>query len=171
MGRRLSLFEPLLRLDSQEFVHADLDLVTWAEAVGTQVVLVMTGHLVVVLATTSVATPTHLLHEIEASARRSRTHGIDLHGVRVDGWGSRGGGHVCFHTMPTLFLLALAQALKEGRIGGAALDVFGTEPLPASPHFEGCPNLILTPHVAGVTAEANERVSFLIADKVLEALA
>ncbi|MCC7041674.1 MAG: hydroxyacid dehydrogenase [Burkholderiales bacterium] len=67
--------------------------------------------------------------------------------------------------------VALAQALKEGRIGGAALDVFGTEPLPASPHFEGCPNLILTPHVAGVTAEANERVSFLIADKVLEALA
>jgi (S)-sulfolactate dehydrogenase len=67
--------------------------------------------------------------------------------------------------------IALARALKEGRLGGAAIDVFGAEPLPASPHFEGCPNLILTPHVAGVTAEANERVSFLIADKVLEALA
>ena len=67
--------------------------------------------------------------------------------------------------------VALARALKEGRLGGAAIDVFGAEPLPASPHFEGCPNLILTPHVAGVTAEANERVSFLIADKVLEALA
>lgn len=67
--------------------------------------------------------------------------------------------------------VALARALKEGRLGGAAIDVFGAEPLPASPHFEGCPNLILTPHVAGVTAEANERVSFLIANKVLEALA
>ena len=66
---------------------------------------------------------------------------------------------------------ALAAALRAGALGGAAIDVFGTEPLPASPHFEGCPNLILTPHVAGVTAEANERVSFLIADKVLEALA
>ena len=56
-------------------------------------------------------------------------------------------------------------------VGGAAIDVFEREPLPASPHFEGCPNLLLTPHVAGVTVEANERVSFLIADKVLEALA
>jgi len=66
--------------------------------------------------------------------------------------------------------LALAAALKEGRLGGAALDVFEQEPLPASAHFDGCPNLILTPHVAGVTAEANERVSLLIAHKVLEAL-
>ena len=66
---------------------------------------------------------------------------------------------------------ALAAALRSGALGGAAIDVFGTEPLPTSPHFHGCPNLILTPHIAGVTAEANERVSFLIADKVLEALA
>ena len=66
---------------------------------------------------------------------------------------------------------ALAAALRSGKLGGAAIDVFEREPLPPSPHFEGCPNLILTPHVAGVTAEANERVSFLIADKVLEALA
>ncbi len=66
---------------------------------------------------------------------------------------------------------ALAAALKSGHLGGAAIDVFATEPLPASPHFDGCPNLILTPHIAGVTAEANERVSFLIAEKVLEALA
>lgn len=66
--------------------------------------------------------------------------------------------------------LALAGALREGRLGGAALDVFETEPLPAAPHFEGCPNLILTPHVAGVTADSNERVSFLIADKLVEVL-
>ena len=67
--------------------------------------------------------------------------------------------------------VALAAALRSGHLGGAALDVFDVEPLPASPHFEACPNLLLSPHVAGVTAEANERVSFLIADKVLEALA
>jgi (S)-sulfolactate dehydrogenase len=66
---------------------------------------------------------------------------------------------------------ALAAALKSGHLGGAAIDVFGVEPLPASPHFDGCPNLILTPHVAGLTAEANERVSFLIADRLLEVLA
>ncbi len=67
--------------------------------------------------------------------------------------------------------VALAAALKSGHLGGAAIDVFGTEPLPAAPHFEGCPNLLLTPHIAGVSAEANERVSFLIADKVMQALA
>jgi (S)-sulfolactate dehydrogenase len=65
---------------------------------------------------------------------------------------------------------ALAAALRSGALGGAALDVFDVEPLPASPHFEGCPNLLLTPHIAGVTSESNERVSSLIAHKVLEAL-
>jgi (S)-sulfolactate dehydrogenase len=67
--------------------------------------------------------------------------------------------------------VALASALKSGALGGAAIDVFGTEPLPASEHFKDCPNLLLTPHIAGVSAESNERVSFLIAEKVLEALA
>jgi len=66
--------------------------------------------------------------------------------------------------------VALGMALKAGQLGGAAIDVFGTEPLPLAAHFQDCPNLILTPHVAGVTAESNERVSFLIAEKVLEAL-
>jgi (S)-sulfolactate dehydrogenase len=65
---------------------------------------------------------------------------------------------------------ALAGALQLGHLGGAALDVFDPEPLPATPHFEGCPNLLLTPHIAGVTAESNERVSFMIADEVLKAL-
>ncbi|MGJ7605254.1 hydroxyacid dehydrogenase [Variovorax sp. LT1R20] len=64
----------------------------------------------------------------------------------------------------------VALALREGRLGGAALDVFDAEPLAASAHFEGCPNLLLTPHIAGVTGESNERVSSLIAQKVLEAL-
>jgi (S)-sulfolactate dehydrogenase len=67
--------------------------------------------------------------------------------------------------------VALAAALRSGHLGGAAIDVFGQEPLAAAPHFDGCPNLILTPHVAGVTAESNQRVSFLIADKLLEAFA
>jgi (S)-sulfolactate dehydrogenase len=66
---------------------------------------------------------------------------------------------------------ALAAALKSGHLGGAALDVFAGEPLPATAHFQDCPNLLLTPHIAGLTAESNERVSFLVADKLLEALA
>ena len=67
--------------------------------------------------------------------------------------------------------VAVAEALRQGRLGGAALDVFDAEPLKQAPHFEGCPNLVLTPHIAGVTTESNERVSSLIADKVLQALA
>ena len=67
--------------------------------------------------------------------------------------------------------LALAAALKSGQLGGAAIDVFGQEPLAAAPHFIDCPNLLLTSHIAGLSVESNERVSFLIADKVLEALA
>lgn len=66
--------------------------------------------------------------------------------------------------------LAVAAALRSGQLGGAALDVFAEEPLPPAPHFDGCPNLILTPHIAGVTLESNERVSSLVASKVLEAL-
>ncbi len=67
---------------------------------------------------------------------------------------------------------ALVAALRSGHLGGAALDVFAEEPVRATGHaFAGCPNLLLTPHVAGVTDEANSRVSALIADKVLEALA
>ena len=66
---------------------------------------------------------------------------------------------------------ALAAALREGRLGGAALDVFEQEPLGASNAFADCPRLILTPHIAGLTEESNTRVSDLIADRVLEALA
>jgi (S)-sulfolactate dehydrogenase len=66
---------------------------------------------------------------------------------------------------------ALAAALKSGHLGGAAIDVFATEPLPASDVFAGCPNLILTPHIAGVSLEANVRVSSMIADAVIRALA
>ncbi len=67
--------------------------------------------------------------------------------------------------------VALAAALRSGALGGAAIDVFASEPLSAADHFKDCPNLLLTPHIAGVSAESNERVSFLIADKVIEALA
>jgi (S)-sulfolactate dehydrogenase len=64
---------------------------------------------------------------------------------------------------------ALAAALKEGRLAGAALDVFATEPLTAEAGetFKGIANLVLTPHIAGVTEESNIRVSQMIAKKVL----
>jgi (S)-sulfolactate dehydrogenase len=65
---------------------------------------------------------------------------------------------------------ALAAMLREGRLGGAALDVFDQEPLPAGSPLAGAPRLLLTPHIAGVTVESNERVSALIAERVEEAL-
>lgn len=67
--------------------------------------------------------------------------------------------------------VALAQALQSAHLGGAALDVFEQEPLPNSAHFVNCPNLILTPHIAGLTREANQRVSLMVAQKVLHRLA
>lgn len=67
--------------------------------------------------------------------------------------------------------LALAQALRRGHLAGAAIDVFETEPQPAAAHWQNCPRLLLTPHIAGVTAESNQRVSSLIAERLLQALA
>jgi (S)-sulfolactate dehydrogenase len=66
---------------------------------------------------------------------------------------------------------ALAAALQAGALGGAALDVFDREPLPAGSPLAGCPNLLLTPHIAGVSREANTRVSTMIADRVAAHLA
>jgi (S)-sulfolactate dehydrogenase len=67
--------------------------------------------------------------------------------------------------------VAVAAALRGGQLGGAAIDVFADEPLKPSGHFEGCPNLLLTPHIAGLTAESNLRVSELIAERLFEVLA
>jgi (S)-sulfolactate dehydrogenase len=67
---------------------------------------------------------------------------------------------------------ALAEALHAGRLGGAALDVFETEPLTAeaAAKFKGLDELILTPHIAGVTEDSNVRVSAMIAGLVRDHL-
>jgi (S)-sulfolactate dehydrogenase len=64
----------------------------------------------------------------------------------------------------------LAQALYSGKLAGAALDVFDHEPLAAGSPLATAPNLILTPHIGGVTRESNIRVSTLIAAKVADFL-
>jgi (S)-sulfolactate dehydrogenase len=65
---------------------------------------------------------------------------------------------------------ALCRALKSGALRGAALDVFSQEPLPGGAFPAELPQLLLTPHVAGLTEEANQRVSNLIAERVEQAL-
>ena len=61
---------------------------------------------------------------------------------------------------------ALAEALRAGRLAGAAIDVFEKEPLPSGSALAQAPNLLLTPHIAGVTFESNQRVSSLIAERL-----
>ena len=67
---------------------------------------------------------------------------------------------------------AVVAALRAGRMGGAALDVFAAEPVDAASgaRFADVPNLILTPHIAGVTNESNRWTSVLTANNVRRAL-
>ncbi|MFQ5972427.1 MAG: hydroxyacid dehydrogenase [Alphaproteobacteria bacterium] len=67
---------------------------------------------------------------------------------------------------------ALVEALRSGKLAGAALDVFANEPLDARAGavFADVPNLLLTPHVAGITEEANLRVSAVTAENVRRVL-
>ncbi len=67
---------------------------------------------------------------------------------------------------------ALAAAIRNGHIGGAALDVFETEPLTATAAemFADLDNVVLTPHIAGLTTESNERVSDLTVENVKKTL-
>ena len=66
---------------------------------------------------------------------------------------------------------AMAEALACGQLGAVALDVFEDEPLPADSPLVGVPNLYLTPHIAGLTEEANARTGELVASRIRNALA
>ncbi len=66
---------------------------------------------------------------------------------------------------------ALIDALQSGRIAGAGLDVFDTEPLPAGHPLVRLPNVVLTPHSAGITAEALEAGLRMALDNVRNFLA
>jgi (S)-sulfolactate dehydrogenase len=66
---------------------------------------------------------------------------------------------------------ALLEAILRGHISGAAIDVFENEPLVNSPKYDNVPNLILTPHIAGITQQSEKRVNQLVVERVLEVLA
>jgi D-3-phosphoglycerate dehydrogenase len=72
---------------------------------------------------------------------------------------------------PVIDEAALIEALKSGHIGGAGLDTFETEPLPADSPLLALDNVILTPHVAGVTRNAALQVATITARNVVDTLA
>ncbi len=63
---------------------------------------------------------------------------------------------------------ALAGALRAGGLGGAGLDVFGTEPPPDNNPLLGLDNVILSPHVAGLTREAADRMAVVTCQNILD---
>jgi phosphoglycerate dehydrogenase-like enzyme len=66
--------------------------------------------------------------------------------------------------------LALAKALHAGQIAGAALDVFEREPLPSASPLRQAPNLILTPHIAGVTQQSRTAMVAMAVQNVARVL-
>ncbi len=65
--------------------------------------------------------------------------------------------------------VALAEALESGKVAGAALDVFPSEPMTESPLFS-MPGVIVTPHLGASTAEATDRAGYQSAEQVVAAL-
>ncbi len=123
-----------------------MDVVAWSENLTAELAADRGARLVGrrELFETSDAVSVHLLLS-------RRTRGLvgqsDLRAMRADAWlvnTSRG---------PIVEEAALLQALRENWIGGAALDVFDVEPLPADHELRRLPNVLLTPHVGYVTRE------------------
>ena len=65
---------------------------------------------------------------------------------------------------------ALADAVREGRIAGAAIDVFDSEPTTASPLFD-LPGVVVTPHLGASTREAQTKAGCTIGEQVVLVLA
>ncbi len=66
---------------------------------------------------------------------------------------------------------ALVRALEQQRIGGAALDVFAQEPLPSDHPLWRLPNVILSPHISGLSAQYAERAALIFEENVRRYLA
>ncbi|MGO6789269.1 NAD(P)-dependent oxidoreductase [Rhizobium ruizarguesonis] len=71
---------------------------------------------------------------------------------------------------PVIDDAALIEVLRDGRIGGAALDVFATQPLPLDHPYFGFDNVIVTPHLAGLTEESMMRMGTGAASEALRVI-
>jgi D-3-phosphoglycerate dehydrogenase len=65
---------------------------------------------------------------------------------------------------------ALKDAIDSGKVGGAALDVFPSEPMTDYPLFQGYDNVVVTPHLGASTAEATDRAGYQSAEQIVAAL-
>lgn len=72
---------------------------------------------------------------------------------------------------PVVCEVALVEALRSGHLAGAALDVFESQPLPAKSPLRDLPNVLLSPHMAGITSDSMQRMSQVAVDQVLDILA
>ena len=118
---------------------------------------------------------------VEFEELLSRADVISLHVPLTDRTRMMIGGTELTAVKPGAFLVnvarggvvdeaALAAALVDGRLAGAALDVYAQEPLEADSPLRTAPNIILTPHLGASTAEAQELVATEIAAAVAAAL-
>jgi phosphoglycerate dehydrogenase-like enzyme len=101
-----------------------------------------------VLAVPLTAETTHLIGEAELRAMKSGAYLVNIARGRV------------------VDEQALMQALREGWIGGAGLDVTEVEPLPSQSPLYTMPNVILTPHIAGVSIHYENRLAQLFAENL-----
>jgi phosphoglycerate dehydrogenase-like enzyme len=102
----------------------------------------------VVLAVPLTAETEHLIGEAELKAMKPNTYLVNIARGRV------------------IDEQALIQALRDGWIGGAGLDVAEVEPLPSNSPLYGMPNVILTPHIAGVSVHYERRLAELFAENL-----
>lgn len=72
---------------------------------------------------------------------------------------------------PVVVEAALVDALASGHLGGAVLDVYETQPLPADSPLWGFDQVLLTPHMAGITADSMRRMGVLAVQQTLDLLA
>lgn len=144
MGMHVVAYDPMLAPDDETYAQAGARYRTLDDLISTADVVTL--HVPLVDATRGLFNASRIASMKQGSVliNSSRGHIVDI--------------------------VAAVESLRQGHMGGLAIDVFDAEPLPADDRLSGCPNLLLTPHISGVSAESNERVSFLIAEKVLEAL-